>query len=45
MDSRGYSAPGPRTWLGEAVWGRRDTGLVVIAASLAVMPHLLGALI
>ena len=45
MDSRGYSAPGPRTWLGEAVWGRRDTGLVVLAASLAVMPHLLGALI
>ena len=45
MDSRGYSAPGPRTWLGEAAWTREDTVLVVIAASLAILPHLLGALI
>ena len=43
MDSRGYSAPGPRTWLGEAVWSREDTALVVIAALLAILPHLLGA--
>lgn len=45
MDSRGYSAPGPRTWLGEAAWKREDTGLVVIAALLAVLPHLLGVVI
>ena len=45
MDSRGYSAPGPRTWLGKAVWSREDTELVVIAASLAALPHLLGAVI
>ena len=45
MDSRGYSAPGPRTWLGEAAWTREDTVLVVIAALLAILPHLLGALI
>ena len=45
MDSRGYSAPGPRTWLGEAAWSRKDTELVVIAASLAALPHLLGTLI
>ena len=45
MDSRGYSAPGPRTCLGEAAWTREDTVLVVIAASLAILPHLLGALI
>jgi len=45
MDSRGYSAPGPRTWLGKAVWSREDTELVVIAASLAALPHLLEAVI
>ena len=45
MDSRGYSAPGPRTWFGEAAWSRKDTELVVIAAALAALPHLLGALI
>ena len=45
MDSRGYSAPGPRTWLGEAVWAREDTVLVMIAASLALLPHLLGVLV
>ncbi len=45
MDSRGYSAPGPRTWFGEAAWSRKDTELVVIAASLAALPHLLGTLI
>jgi len=45
MDSRSYSAPGPRTWLGKAVWSREDTELVVIAASLAALPHLLGAVI
>ena len=45
MDSRGYSAPGPRTWFGEAGWSREDTELVVMAASLAALPHLLGLVI
>ena len=45
MDSRGYSVPGPRTWFGEAGWSREDTELVVMAASLAALPHLLGLVI
>ena len=41
MDSRGYSAPGPRTWLGQTGWSHDDTRFVVIAVALASLPHLL----
>ena len=40
MDSRGYSAPGPRTWLGEAPWTRSDTLVLLGAAVIATVPHL-----
>ncbi|MDO5066384.1 MAG: ATP-binding cassette domain-containing protein [Propionibacteriaceae bacterium] len=43
MDSRGYSAPGPRTWLGEAPWTRSDTAVVLCALVIAVTPHLVRA--
>ena len=45
MDSRGYSAPGPRTWLGQATWTRDDTRLVAVAIVLAFLPHLLAMVI
>ena len=41
MDSRGYSAPGPRTWLGESAWTRYDSCVVAVAGLLAAVPHLL----
>lgn len=44
MDCRGYSAPGPRTWLGEAPWTRSDTAVVLCAVTMAVVPHLVRAL-
>lgn len=40
MDSRGYSAPGPRTWLGETPWTRVDTVVLLAAGVIAVTPHL-----
>ena len=41
MDSRGYLAPGPRTWLGESAWTRYDSCVVAVAGVLAAVPHLL----
>ncbi len=45
MDSRGYSAPGRRTWLGEAPWKPADTVVVAWSAVLAALPHLLALVI
>ena len=41
MDSRGYSAPGPRTCRGESAWTRYDSCVVAGAGVLAAVPHLL----
>ena len=41
MDSRGYLALGPRTWLGESAWTRYDSCVVAVAGVLAAVPHLL----
>lgn len=45
MDARGYSAPGPRTWLGEAPWTRTDTLIVLCGLVIGAVPHLVNALI
>ncbi|MDO5093224.1 MAG: ATP-binding cassette domain-containing protein [Propionibacteriaceae bacterium] len=42
MDGRGYSAPGPRTWLEEAPWRWADWIVVLVATALAAVPHVFG---